>query len=806
MENYYPRNIEEKWHRRWEEKQIYKVSDHVPGRKNFYHLVMFPYTSGNLHIGHWYNYVGADVYARFKKMQGFNVMSPIGFDSFGLPAENAAIEHDIDPKDWTRQNIERMEKQIKTIGTIYDWSRKIVTSDPGYYRWTQWLFLQFYKRGLVYRAKVKSNWCSHCQTVLANEQVVEGKCERCGTQVVQRKIEQWLFRISDYAEELLSGVDQLDWPEKTKAMQRNWIGRSEGTEIDFLLNIGGSVRVFTTRLDTIFGATYLVFSPDHPLIEKIKTGIKNWDQVNKYIEKTARKTERERLSSVKQKTGVILEGIKAQNPATKGEIPIFLADYILMNYGTGAVMAVPAHDQRDYDFAKKYSLPIKEVIQAPSDFPSSDPYTGEGNLINSGEMDNLSSIAAAAKIKIKLQSQTKIKSAVHYRLRDWIISRQRYWGTPIPMVYCLKDGWVPVEEKQLPVILPPLDDFRPTENGSSPLARLAAFQKTKCPLCSGEAKREVDTLDTFVDSSWYYLRYVDSQNKRRIASPGKIKSWLPVDLYIGGTEHAVLHLLYARFFTKAMRDLGLVNFSEPFLKLRHQGIILGPDGQKMSKSRGNVVNPDNIVEKFGTDAVRTYLCFMGPYDDGGTWQLNGVVGTSRFLQRVWNLQEKVVDDDLTVDEKEKVLFCQTIKKVGKDIEHFKFNTAISALMILLREIEKRDKISRSDFQNYLLLLSPFAPHLAEELWQKQKKERRFKSIFIEKWPTYDQNLVKKKEIVLIIQVDGRVRGELAAPTGLRQEEVQEKALALPKIKKRLSGIKLRKVIFIPDKLINFVSK
>jgi leucyl-tRNA synthetase len=618
-------------------------------------------------------------------------------------------------------------------------------------------------------------------------------------------MEQWLFRISNYAEELLSGVDQLDWPEKTKAMQRNWIGRSEGTEISFPLNVGGSIKVFTTRLDTIFGATYLVLSPDHPLIERVKAKIKNWNQVNQYVKKTVRKTERERLVSVKQKTGIILEGVRVQNPATKEEIPIFLADYILMNYGTGAVMAVPAHDQRDYDFAKKYDLPIKKVIQASSD-SFSEPYTGEGILINSGKMNNLSSVKAVAKIKAELQSQTKIKSTVRYRLRDWIVSRQRYWGTPIPMIYCPKDGWIPVGEKQLPVILPPLDDFRPTEDGSSPLARLATFQEIKCPLCSGKAKREVDTLDTFVDSSWYYLRYVDSQNKRKIASSKKIKSWLPVDLYIGGTEHAVLHLLYARFFTKAMRDIGLVNFSEPFLKLRHQGIILGPDGQKMSKSRGNVVDPDDIVKKFGVDAVRTYLCFMGPYGDGGTWQLNGVVGTARFLQRVWDLQEKVVKDDLIVDKKEKIFFYQTIKKVGKDIERFKFNTAISALMILLREMEKRDKIRQSDYQNYLLLLSPFAPHLAEELWQKEKKSKKFKSIFAEKWPVYDQSLTEEEETVLVIQVDGKVRGELIILRGLSQKEIQEKALILPKIKKHLSGAKPKKVIFVPDKLINFVSE
>jgi len=804
MENYYPCNIEKKWRQKWEEKQIYKVSDHVPGRKNFYHLVMFPYTSGNLHVGHWYNYVGADAYARFKSMEGFNVMSPVGFDSFGLPAENAAIKHDIDPKDWTNQNIERMEGQIKTIGTIYDWSREIITSDPAYYRWTQWLFLQFYKKGLVYRAKTRANWCSRCQTVLANEQVVEGKCERCETQVVQREMEQWLFRISNYAEELLSGVDKLDWPEKTKVMQRNWIGRSEGTEINFPLSIDGSVKVFTTRLDTIFGATYLVLSPDHPLIKKVKAKIENWNQVNQYIEKTIRKTERERLISVKQKTGVILEGIRAHNPATKEEIPIFLADYILMNYGTGAVMAVPAHDQRDHDFAEKYNLPIKEVIQSP-DASLPKPYIGKGILINSGKMNNLSSEEAMVKIKTELQSQTEVKSTIHYRLRDWIVSRQRYWGTPIPMVYCLKDGWVPVEEKQLPVILPSLDNFRPTEDGSSPLARLATFRETKCPLCGGEARREVDTLDTFVDSSWYYLRYVDSQNKKRIASPKKIKSWLPVDLYIGGTEHAVLHLLYARFFTKAMRDIGLINFSEPFLKLRHQGIILGPDKQKMSKSRGNVVDPDDIVEKFGVDAVRTYLCFMGPYGDGGTWQLNGVVGTSRFLQRVWDLQERVVEDDLVVDKKEKILFSQTIKKVGKDIERFKFNTAISALMILLREIEKKGKIRRSDYQNYLLLLSPFAPHLTEELWQKEKTNKKFKSIFAEKWPTYNPNLTEKEETVLVIQVNGKVREEMIILRGSLQEEIQERALALPKIKKHLSGNKPKKVIFVPDKLINFVN-
>jgi leucyl-tRNA synthetase len=805
MENYYPREIEEKWQKIWEEKKIYQPAEKEAGKENFYHLVMFPYTSGNLHLGHWYNYSGADVYARYQLLQGKNVLSPIGFDSFGLPAENAAIKNKINPRDWTEKNIERMEKQIKSIGAIYDWSRKVVTSHPDYYRWTQWLFLQFYKQGLVYRAKKWVNWCPSCQTILANEQVVEGKCERCGASVVRKQVDHWLFRITRYAEELLEGLEQLDWPERTKMMQRNWIGKSEGTEVNFpIAGQSSSFLVFTTRADTIFGATYLVISPEHPLLEKIRPAVKNWPEVKVYLEKSLQEDVTRKENKKEEKTGVRLEGISAINPASEEEIPIFIADYVLMEYGTGAIMAVPAHDQRDFEFAKLFNLPLKEVVKSPSDWSGERVYTGEGEMINSGRFDGMNSEKARLEIQKWLEKKEIGKRAIHYKLKDWSVSRQRYWGTPIPIIYCSRDGWQPVPEKDLPVLLPAVDDYRPLKGGQSPLARSASFREVTCPACGRPAQRETDTLDTFVDSSWYYLRYVDAQNDRVIADPKKVKAWLPVDIYIGGAEHSVLHLLYARFFTKAMRDQGLIDFSEPFLSLRHQGTILGPDGSKMSKSRGNVVDPDALVEKYGADSVRSYLCFTGPFSQGGTWKLSGLKGMVRFLGRIWKLQEKVeVSGKLSeISQKQ---FQQTIKKVGEDIERFHFNTALSSLMILLRTWEKEEKIPVKEYLQLLQLIAPFAPHLAEELYQ-QYKEENVSSIFKTIWPTYQPEMTAENSFTLIVQINGRVRDQLEVTTGIKKEEAQTQALQCLKVQAFLKGKEIKKVVFVPDKLINFVVK
>lgn len=804
MDNYQPQEIEKKWQKIWAEKKLYQPQDQVPGRKNFYHLIMFPYTSGNLHLGHWYNYSGADVYARFKLMQGFNVLSPFGFDSFGLPAENAAIKNKTSPHDWTENNVQKMEKQLRSIGTIYDWSREVITSHPDYYRWTQWLFIQFYKQGLVYRDKRWVNWCPSCQTVLANEQVVNGECERCHTPVIQKQIEHWLFRITNYAEALLKDLDDLDWPERTKTMQRNWIGKSEGAEVSFsLVGLEKPLVVFTTRIDTIFGVTYLVVSPENPILESLKPKIKNWSELEKYTKEAQRQTERERISQDKVKSGVEIKGILAINPATQEKIPVFVADYVLADYGTGTVMAVPAHDQRDFEFAQIFHCPTKEVITSPADRKELGAYTGEGVLKNSAQFNNLTSNQARQEIQQWLAKKEKAKKTIHYKLRDWSVSRQRYWGTPIPMVYCPHCGWQSVPEKDLPVLLPSINDYQPVPGGLSPLARSAEFQITTCPHCGGPAKRETDTLDTFIDSSWYYLRYADPHNDKKIAAPEKIKNWLPVNMYIGGAEHSVLHLLYARFFTKAMRDIGLVDFSEPFLKLCHQGMILGPDGYKMSKSRGNVVDPDKLVEKYGADAVRSYLCFMGPFADGGTWQLGGLAGLVRFLKRVWNLKTKVsLQASLSVS-LEKTLH-QTIKKVSEDIENFHFNTALSALMILVREAEKEKEIPKEAYLDLLKLLSPFAPHLSEELYQSLNKAKEFKSIFQESWPSYRSELILGDSFSLIIQINGKVRDQIEVPMDIEEEKAQETALSSEKIKKWLKDGKVKKTIFVPGKLINFV--
>ncbi len=619
-------------------------------KTKFYNLVMLPYSSGNLHIGHWYNFAPADIYSRFQKMKGKDVFVPMGFDSFGLPAENAAIKNNVDPKKWTEDNIAHMKEQLKAMNTIYDFSGEVITSRPDYYKWTQWLFLQFFKNGLAYRADTLANWCPSCQTVLANEQVISGKCERCDSEVVQKKIKQWMFRITKYADELISGLDKIDWPERTKISQRNWIGKSEGATIKFKVSSSPpkvdpplaekfKIEVFTTRADTLFGATYMVLAPEHELVQQLKDKITNWDEVEKYIIAAQKKTEIQRTDLAKEKTGIELKGVKAINPINDQEVFIFIADYVLLGYGTGAIMAVPGHDERDWQFAKKFGLPITEVIRGPEKIDvQKQVYVGEGQMVNSGQFDGLDWQEGGKKVTEKLKTKNLGDFAVNYKMRDWIISRQRYWGAPIPIIYCDNCGEVP--DENLPVELPENVDFKPT--GESPLASLKKFVEVKCPLCGGQAKRETDTLDTFVCSAWYFYRYVDPKNDKEFTSARKIKELLPIDMYIGGAEHTVMHLLYARFFCKAMIDLDLLpketfKEREPFLKLRHQGIILGPDRQKMSKSRGNVVDPDEFVKKYGADVVKMYLCFMGPYNQGGPWDPKGIVGIKRFLEKVDSL-------------------------------------------------------------------------------------------------------------------------------------------------------------------------
>ncbi|MBI2451331.1 MAG: leucine--tRNA ligase [Parcubacteria group bacterium] len=798
---YNPSKIEKKWQKWWETKKIYEVKDKVKGRENFYHLVMFPYPSGDIHIGHWYNFVGADVFARLKKMQGFNVLSPIGFDAFGLPAENAAIKRKIHPQAWTFKNIKKMQKQLRSIGAIYDWSREIITAEPEYYKWTQWMFLQLYKKGLAYRKKAKANWCNNCRTVLANEQVIEGKCERCDSITYQKEIDQWLFKITDYAERLLKDIEKLDWPEKTKIMQKNWIGRSEGWEIQFLIpNQEISISIFTTRPDTLFGSTYMVLAPEHPLVDKLTIEQKE-KEVERYREKTKRKSELERIGAGLEKTGVFI-GAYALNPVTNERIPIWISDYVLLGYGTGAIMAVPAHDQRDFEFAKKFNLLIREVVRGPKSGPLEKAWEGEGDLINSSWFTGMASGKAKDEIGEYLKKRGLARKKIYYRLRDWIVSRQRYWGAPIPIIYCQDCGIQPVPENKLPVKLPSLSNFKPAEDGRSPLARSKKFIQTKCPNCHGRAERETDTLDTFVDSSWYYLRYVDPRNHRHFAAKKKIESWLPVKMYVGGAEHTVLHLLYSRFFAKALNDAGFINFKEPFLALRHQGIILGPDNQKMSKSRGNVVDPDELVKKFGSDAVRLHLCFMGPYDQGGPWNPGGIIGISRFLNRVFNFANNfgktIKNEEIKIDLS---LFHQLIKKIGEDIESFHFNTAVSSLMQILNWLEEQKFVSREVLEIYLKLLSPFAPHLSEELWH----HLGFKgSIHKEIWPKYDVSLIIKKEVQIVVQVNGKSRDVVTVPSGFSKDEIQKLAESEEKVKRYLTGKNIKKVFFVPDRLINFV--
>ncbi len=814
--NYNPKKIERRWQRAWKKLGVFRAKD-FSKKPKFYILDMFPYPSGEgLHVGHPRGYTATDVVSHYKRMQGYNVLHPMGWDAFGLPAENYALKTGIHPAISTKRNIRRIKNQIKSIGFSYDWEREINTTDPEYYKWTQWIFLKLFEKGLAYEAILPINFCPSCKTGLANEEVTEGKCERCQTPVIRKDIRQWVLKITAYAERLLKDLEDLDWPERIKEMQRNWIGKSEGTEIKFsILSSQFTISVFTTRADTLFGCTYLVLAPEHPLIEKLKDRIINYKFVKEYIEKAKQKLERERLVETKEKTGIELQGIKVINPVNNREIPVFVADYVLMHYGTGAIMAVPCHDQRDFIFAKKYNLPMVEVIRpygqgektpktTPlilSDRKFEKAYEGEGYLINSGRFDGLDSKKAKEKITEWLKEKGLAKKAVHYKLRDWVFSRQRYWGEPIPIIHCPKCGKVPVPEKDLPLRLPKVKKYQPTGTGESPLATLEKWVNTKCPRCGAMAKRETNTMPQWAGSCWYYLRYIDPKNKREFSSRKKEKYWMPVDLYIGGAEHAVLHLLYARFWHKVLYDLNLVSTKEPFLKLRNQGLILAPDGQKMSKSRGNVINPDEIIEKYGADTLRLYEMFMGPFNETVAWSTQGIMGQRRFLERVWRLKSKVNQRSRITNHGLQNLLHKTIKKVTEDIENFRFNTAISALMILTNEFEKAKELPAISYQTLLKLLAPLAPHIAEELWQKLGHK---KSIFFEKWPRYNPELIKEEKVTLVIQVNGKVRDKIEIEHSFSEKEAKDLALGREKVKRWIEGKEIKKVIFVPGKLINFV--
>jgi leucyl-tRNA synthetase len=809
---YNPQEIEQKWQQKWAEDKLYEVTEDS-SRPKWYALTMFPYTSGDLHIGHWYAMAPSDVRARFKRMQGYNVLHPMGFDAFGLPAENAAISRGIHPFTWTMQNVDNMRRQLKSIGAIYDWSREVITCLPDYYKWTQWFFLKLYEAGLAYRGKAPVNWCPRCQTVLANEQVLTGGfCERCGAAVSRRDLEQWFFRITKYADELMQH-DGIDWPERIKIMQRNWVGKSQGAEISFALDYPGveekEIRVFTTRPDTIFGVTFMVLAPEHPLVARL-TLPERKAEVEDYIARSRRESEIERLSTEKEKDGVFT-GAYVVNRLNGESVPIWIADYVLMGYGTGAVMGVPAHDERDFAFAKKYDLPIKVVI-APSGWRGEEleaAYTEPGTMVNSGQFNGLPGQQGIEAVSDFLGEKGYGGRLTTYRLRDWLISRQRYWGAPIPMIYCPNCGIVPVPEADLPVLLPEDAEFRPT--GESPLKYCEQFVNTNCPQCSAPAKRETDTMDTFMCSSWYFLRYTSPNCDTTPFDEDRIKYWMPVDIYTGGAEHAVMHLFYTRFFIKALRDMGLVDFGEPFTRLFNQGIII-VERQKMSKSRGNVITPDEYVSELGADAVRAYLMFIAPWEQGGEWDDSGISGISRWLNRLWNLVLEPSHMETAVEEKAyrdlQRITHQTIKKVTADMEGLRFNTMIAALMEFtnyLMKVRETGAVGGSAWREsvdaLLLLLAPTVPHLAEELWQRTGHEY---SIHNQSWPQWDEALAKDEEVTLVVQVNGKLRDRIMVSASISEDEARQLAVDSPRVKSRLEGKEIIKVIYVPRRLINIV--
>jgi len=812
----YSADIDRKWQKKWEETKLYKFHPENIDKK-LYCLEMFSYPSGaKLHVGHWYNYGPSDSWARLKRMQGYEVFQPMGFDAFGLPAENYAIKTGIHPKDSTLQNIETMERQLREMGASFDWDYEIVTCLPDYYKWTQWLFLKLYEAGLAYRKNAPVNWCPKCQTVLANEQVVDSSCERCGTEVTKKNLTQWFFKITAYADELIEKLDELDWPEKTKKIQINWIGRSEGAEIEFKVSGSDqSFKVFTTRADTLYGVTYVVLAPEHDLVDVITTP-ECRAKVEEYREYAKKQTEIERMSTVKEKTGVFT-GAYAVHPITGEKVPIWIADYVLASYGTGCVMAVPAHDERDYEFATKYNLPIKRVIKGAEGVDDKLPFTEYGVLVNSEEFDGVKSEDARKKIVEKLEKDGKGSLKINYRLRDWLVSRQRYWGAPIPVIHCEHCGIVPVPEEHLPVLLPYNVEFTP--DGESPLKKSQEFMNTTCPKCGAPAKRDPDTLDTFVCSSWYYLRYPDNKNSKEPFNPEWINKMLPVDKYIGGPEHAAMHLLYARFITKALRDLGYLKFDEPFKSLTHQGIILGPDGNRMSKSKGNIISPDDYVNKYGSDVFRLYLMFGFNYTEGGPWNDDGIKAIARFVSRVERLVERFNEikgdagrNDIASFEKE-LNYARhfAIRGVTEDADKFQFNTAISRMMELVNALYKYDsdvpqknlKFMEEVIADLIRLLAPFAPHFTEEMWEQLGYEY---SIFNQKWPEWDKNALVKDTIEIAIQVNGTVRSKADVPSNADNSEVEKIALADEKIKPFIDGKEIKKVIVVKNRLVNIVAK
>ena len=795
--------IEKKWQDIWDEKQTFAAKDDYSLPK-FYGLVEFPYPSGQgLHVGHPRSYTAIDIVCRKKRLEGYNVLYPMGWDAFGLPTENFAIKNHVHPAEVTKKNIANFKRQLKSLGFSFDWSREINTTDPEYYKWTQWIFLQLYKKGLAYKKKMSVNWCTSCKCVLANEEVVNGHCERCGSEVIHKEKSQWMLKITDYAEKLLEGLDEVDFIDRVKTQQRNWIGRSYGTQVKFSTNIGDTFEVFTTRADTLFGVTYMVMSPEHPLINKWADKITNMDEVTAYKQEAAKKSDFERTELAKDKTGVKISGVTAINPVNGKEVPIFIADYVLISYGTGAIMAVPAHDTRDWEFAKKFGLPIIEVVAGGEDVQKA-PYTecATGKLVNSGFLDGMSVEDAKKAIQEWLTERSLGERKTNYKLRDWVFSRQRYWGEPIPIVHCDKCGYVPVPESELPLVLPNVDSYEPTDNGESPLAKMTDWVNTTCPHCGGPAHRETDTMPQWAGSSWYFLRYCDPHNDKALASPEALKYWTPVDWYNGGMEHTTLHLLYSRFWHKFLYDIGVVPTSEPYAKRTSHGMILGENGEKMSKSRGNVVNPDEIVRDYGADTMRVYEMFIGDFEKAAPWSQSSIKGSKRFLDKVWALSDKLTGGDSYRAELESA-FHRTIKKVTEDIEGLKMNTAIAALMSLLNDIQGSGSINRAEFKTYLILLNPFAPHMTEELWQQAGFEGMLNEA---EWPKYDEAKCADSTVEIAVQVNGKIKARINVAADISATDAIAAAKADGAVVAAIDGKNIIKELYVPKKLVNIVVK
>ena len=793
--------IEHKWQDKWEEAQAFRAENKYDKPK-YYALVEFPYPSGQgLHVGHPRPYTAMDIVARKRRMEGYNVLFPMGWDAFGLPTENYAIKNHVHPEEVTRQNVARFKGQLRSLGLSFDWSREVNTTDPSYYKWTQWIFLQLFKKGLAYKTTMPVNWCTSCKCVLANEEVVNGVCERCGSPVIRKEKSQWMLKITEYAQRLLDDLDQVDYIERVKTQQRNWIGRSTGAQVRFDTTEGDVLEIYTTRPDTLFGATYMVISPEHPYIEKWAGKIQNMDAVREYQEQSARKSDFERTELVKEKTGVRIEGVRGINPVNNQEIPIFVSDYVLMSYGTGAIMAVPAHDTRDWEFAKKFELPIIEVVKGGDVEKEAFTDCDTGIMVNSGFLDGLSVEEAKVKIVEWLEKEKKGETKVNYKLRDWVFSRQRYWGEPIPLVYCEKCGWVPVPEDQLPLRLPEVDSYEPTDDGESPLAKMTDWVNTTCPHCGAPAKRETDTMPQWAGSSWYFLRYCDPHNDKELASKEALEYWMPVDWYNGGMEHTTLHLLYSRFWHKFLYDIGVVPQPEPYRKRTSHGMILGEGGEKMSKSRGNVINPDDIVRDYGADTMRLYEMFLGDFEKAAPWSQNAVKGCRRFLERVWALFDQVQPGD-SYSQKNEGEMHKTIKKVTEDIENLKFNTAIAALMSLLNTFGDNG-VNQAEYKTFILLLSPFAPHICEELNERMGGNEM---LVYAPWPKYDESKTVDDTLEIGVQINGKVKGTVWIGAQDTKEQIQEKAMAEPKVAAALEGMQVVKVIVIPGRIVNIVVK